>query len=171
MWRVPLTLRVLALLVWCRHVRRNLGSRPLQLPSVAPDREADDRTIERQVRYIDRIVGLLTARSGHFCFYRSVILATVFRRQGLPLVVNVGGRSLGSQSKMKAHTWLTLEGKPFFEQPNAVELYPIPMGAKADGSVRYWVGPDFDDSILGRDGITRGNASRPDGPAATAAKG
>lgn len=171
MWRFPLTLRVLALLAWCRHVRMNLGSKPLQLPPIAPVREADDRTIERQVRYVDRIVSLLTARSGHFCFYRSMVLAAIFRRQGLPLVVNVGGRSLGSQNKMKAHAWLTLEGKPFFEQQNAVELYPIPMGDKADGSVRYWVGPDFDDSILGKDGITRGNASRPEGPATTAAKG
>ena len=149
----------------------NLGSKPLQLPPVAPERGADARIVERQVRYVDRIVGLLTARSGHFCFYRSVTLATLFRRQGLPLVINVGGRSLGSPEKMKAHSWLTLEGRPFFEQPNAVALYTVDMGANADGSVRYWVGPDFDESILGREGVTRGNASRADSSRTSAKNG
>lgn len=171
MWRFPLTLRVIVLLLWCWHTRRNLGDRPLRLPPVSPERTSDDRTVERTVRFADRIIGLATSKSGHFCFYRSVTLAVLFRRQGLPLVVNVGGRSLGSPEKMKAHSWLTLEGKPFFEQPNAVELYAFDMGANADGSVRYWIGPDFDDSLLKQDGIARGNASRPGGPAATATKG
>lgn len=126
---------------------------------------------ERTVRFADRIIGLLTGKSGHFCFYRSVTLAVLFRSLGIPLVVNVGGRSLGSPERMKAHSWLTLDGKPFFEQPNAVELYTFDMGTNADGSVRYWVGPDFDDSLLQQDGVSRGNASRPCGPAATATKG
>ena len=162
MWRLPFTLRVIALLIGCRNVRKNLSEKPLRLPPVVPERTVGDHSIEQQVRFADRIIAILTSRSGHYCFYRSVALATLFRWQGLPLVINVGGRGLGSPEKMKAHSWLTLDGKPFYERPNAIALYTLDMGMNADGSVRYWVGPEFDDSILGKDGLSRGNSSRQD---------
>jgi hypothetical protein len=163
MWRFPLTLRVLVLLIWCRRVRKNLGARPLRLPSVAPKRRADDRSVERQVRFADRIIGLMARRGGHFCFYRSVTLAVLLRRQGVPLVVNVGARSVHDPARMKAHSWLTLDGELFYEQPNSLSIYPFAMGYNADRSVRYWIGPEFDDAVLKDEHITRGNAARPAG--------
>ncbi len=161
MWRLLVISRILAILAWSWHIRRNLGRRPLRLPAVAQDRTIDAAAAGRQVRLADRVINMLTKRTGHYCFYRSVTLAVLFRKQGLPLVVNVGGRALGSATRMKAHSWLTLHGEPFYEPPNAIDIYPLPMGYNTDGSVRYWIGPDLDDSLISGSSVARGSAARP----------
>ncbi len=105
--------------------------------------------IDRQVRLADSIVYPLTRRGGHYCFYRSVILATLLREQGVPVLVNMGGRNLTS-ARMKAHSWLTLDGRLFHERTDREETtrYCFDMGQNADGTVRYWIGRTFDDMLL-----------------------
>lgn len=106
--------------------------------------------VERQVRFADSILYPLTRRGGHYCFYRSLTLATLLRKQGIPLLINVGGRNLTSAARMKAHSWLSLDGKPFHERTDQEEMnrYVYPMGTSANGSVRYWFGSTFDDATL-----------------------
>ena len=143
--------------VWL--IRRTLGRKPLKLPAVGPAGTIDAVAISLIVRHVDRMLGLLLSRASHHCFYRSVILAKLLRKNGVPLVVNIGGRSLSSPS-MKAHSWLTLDNEPFHEQPNSLSIYPFDMGCNADRSVRYWIGPEFDESVLKNENITRGSAAR-----------
>ena len=163
MHSIFLTVRVIYLIgrVWV--IRRNLGRRPLQLPAVHSPRMINAEDIPVVVGRVDRLMNRLLSRDSHHCFYRSVILAVLFRKKGVPLVVNIGGRSLGSSVRMKAHSWLTLNEEPFSEQPNSLTIYPFDMGYNADRSIRYWVGPDFDDAVLKNENVTRGNAARPAG--------
>ncbi|MHB8844963.1 MAG: lasso peptide biosynthesis B2 protein [Nitrospirota bacterium] len=162
MYSFFLTIQVAFLIgqVWL--IRRNLGRKPLVLPAVDAERTIDNASISVIVRRVDRLLSALLHKNSHHCFYRSVILAKLLRRNGVPLVVNIGGRSLSSPS-MKAHSWLTLDDKPFHEQPNSLSIYPFDMGYNADRSIRYWIGPEFDDSVLKNDNITRGSAARPAG--------
>jgi hypothetical protein len=160
MWRCIFIPRVFGLLAKTWIARRNLGRKPLTLPPVARSRSIDDNMIERQVRLADAVISRVAAVIGHPCFYRSVILASLLRPQGVPVVVNIGGRSLSSSSKMKAHSWLTLEGSPFYELPNSIDLYTFDMGQNVDKSVRYWIGPDLDESVLLSKNVTRGNTLR-----------
>ena len=159
MYSFFLTIQVTFLIghVWL--VRRNLGKKSLMLPAVDAERTVDSASISVIVRHVDRLLSALLRKNSHHCFYRSVILAMLLRRKGVPLVVNIGGRSLSSPS-MKAHSWLTLDDKPFHEQPNSLSIYPFDMGYNADRSVRYWIGPEFDESVLKNGNITRGNAAR-----------
>lgn len=162
MRRIALTVQVLFLIgqVWL--MRRNLGKKPLRLPAVATERTADNTSISVIVRHVDHLLSALLNKNSHHCFYRSVILAKLLRKNGVPLVVNIGGRSLSSPS-MKAHSWLTLDDNPFYEQPNSLSIYPFDMGYNTQRSVRYWIGPEFDDSILNNENIARGSAAKPAG--------
>src|SRR5512145_1153124 len=162
MYSFFLTIQVIFLIgqVWL--VRRNLGKKPLMLPAVAAEGTVDSASISVIVRHVDRLLSALLSKNSHQCFYRSVILAELLRRKGVPLVVNIGGRSLSSPS-MKAHSWLTLDGEPFHEQPNSLSIYPFDMGYNADRSVRYWIGPKFDESVLKNENIVRGSAAKPAG--------
>lgn len=160
MWRFLFIPKVFALLIRSWFVRRRLGKAPLKLPPVAATVPPDDRCIEQQVRLADGIIKRLTEKGGHYCFYRSVTLATLLRKQGIPLVVNMGARSVYARTRMKAHGWLTLNDKPFYEQPNAIDLYPVDMGFNRERSIRYWIGPDFDGEVLNDSRVTRTNTAR-----------
>ncbi len=161
MQHVVLTVQVIYLIGRVWYVRRNLAKRPLKLPAVNSARTIADDAIAGVVRQVDRLLNAVLSKDSHHCFYRSVILAVLFRRKGVPLVMNIGGRSLNSSAKMKAHSWLTLNEAPFYEQPNSLSIYPFDMGLNADRSVRYWIGPEFDDAILKNENIARGNAAKP----------
>lgn len=163
MQSIALTAQVVYLIGRVWFIRRNLGKRPLMLPGVHSARTIFDEEIPVLVERVDRLLGRLLSKGSHHCFYRSVVLAVLFRKQGVPLVVNIGGRSLSSSSRMKAHSWLTLNGQPFYEHPNSLTIYPFDMGYNADRSIRYWIGPDFDDGVLKNGNVTRGNAARPAG--------
>jgi hypothetical protein len=146
--RIGLACKLPYLLVWSWHARRSLEKKPLKLPPTQVTGAIDDTTVADMVRTVDALLPRLLPGRRHYCFYRSVVLALLLRKKGIPVVINVGGLGLATTSRMTAHCWLTLNGDSFFEQPNSLTLYHFDMGHNTDRSIRYWIGPDFDESLL-----------------------
>ncbi len=134
---------------------RRGGIKQLRLPGVHPGIEPDAKTVDETVARVDSILNLALRNTQHICFYRSYVLAVILRQMGLPVVLNVGGRALWSSEIMKAHCWLSLGGVNIYEKENAFDLYPLEMGYNSDRSIRYWIGEEFDRSVLEEEGVCR----------------
>ena len=113
------------------------------------------------VRWFDILAGAFMWFNRHLCFYRSIVLASILRKRGIPVVMNVGGRGLGLNEVRKAHCWLTLDNMLFHEKENALELYPLEMGYNQDRSIRYWIGPELQESVLKGSHVTRNRSIKP----------
>ena len=160
MWRIPLTLKILCLLMHSLWLRISKVQSGVKLPPV------ENQTISRQkadkiVNWFDLIAGTFMPHNQHICFYRSFTLANLLRKRGIPVVMNVGGRGLGSNEVRKAHCWLTLDDQLYHEKENALELYPLEMGYNQNRSIRYWIGPELQESALNGDHVTRERSIKP----------
>lgn len=73
-------------------------------------------------KVIRQIVDALTAwgagRPLGICLRRSLLRYYFLRRAGLPLVIHFGARRQGDA--LGGHAWLTLQGQPYHEQPQAI---------------------------------------------------
>lgn len=87
----------------------------------------------------DFLVKLGARRTGRKCFFRSFIMASVLRKWGLPVIMNVGLRGLRGARRTDGHCWLTLDGKPFGETDNPNRDYPVQLDQGING-VQYWLG-------------------------------
>lgn len=131
---------VVALFVaWGIKLTRSISR--VRLPSVREGRGLSEGDIAFVKRCADAFTRYGAARTGRKCFFRAFILASVLRRWGLPLVMNVGMGNLGPTARTEGHCWLTTpDGQPFAEPQDPRERYPFLMG-NADYGVRYWAGP------------------------------
>ena len=161
MWRIPMTFEILWLLVQARSIRSSRARNGVSLPLVSTSRELNLQTAARIVILFDGILSVLMRQNKHICFYRSYGLATVLRKRGLPVVMNVGGRGLGINEAQKAHCWLTLDERLFHEKENALQLYPFDMGYNQTRSIRYWIGPELNEAIMDENRITRARSIQP----------
>ncbi|MCK5849657.1 MAG: lasso peptide biosynthesis protein [Kiritimatiellae bacterium] len=87
--------------------------------------------------FIGHAVGFVTGRR---CFFRAYILASVMRKTGEDVELNVGMRNLAASSRSAGHCWVSLpDGSLLDEHGSFVEEYPVLMGCSKNG-IRYWVG-------------------------------
>ena len=161
MWRIFLSFEIGWLLIRSLGVRISKAKSGVKLPPVANRQIITRRRGDGMVTWFDTLASALLWYNRHLCFYRSFVLAALLRKRGLPVVMNVGGRGLGMNEARKAHCWLTLEGHLFHEKENALELYPLEMGYNRDRSIRYWVGPELDETALHGSHVTRSRSIKP----------
>lgn len=155
MSRIKLTFYILFLILRAKWIKRGKIKNGLKLPPVGDSSQIDGNSVSHIVHWTDLVIKVVLYRNAYICFYRSFILAQILRKKGIPLVLNVGGRSLNSHERMKAHCWLTLNGQDFYEKPNSMQLYPYEMGYNKDKSIQYWIGPDLDETIFNSNLIVR----------------
>ncbi len=113
----------------------------VRLPPDPPQNLLSEADIAFILSVTAGLVRIGAARTGRKCFVRSYILATVLRKWGVPVVINVGLKNLNGNSRTEGHCWLTTpEGALFAEPTDPQQEYPVFMGNGA-ADVRYWVGP------------------------------
>jgi len=144
--------------LWIRLSKAKSG---INLPAVATPPTTSPQNADDVVHWFDTLASAAMWFNRHLCFYRSFVLASILRKRGLPLVINVGGRGLGLNEVRKAHCWLTLEDQLFHEKENALELYPLEMGYNQNQSIRYWIGPELQESVLNGSRVTRNRSIKP----------
>jgi len=161
MWRVYITIEIIYALIKAWKIRRSKVEGAVSLPHVNIPAKTDEKMSNKIVKWFDFILSIVLLKTDHLCFYRSYGLAIILRKRGVPVVMNIGGRSLSSSENMKAHSWLTLFGKPFHEKPNSIQLYPYNMGFNKERAVNYWIGPGFDRKVLDNEEMKRKKSIEP----------
>ncbi|MCK4798305.1 MAG: lasso peptide biosynthesis protein [Spirochaetes bacterium] len=161
MWRIYITVEIIYTLIKAVKVRRSRVEGAVFLPPVAIPAIINEKMSKKIVKWFDFILSIVLLKTDHLCFYRSYGLAIILRKRGVPVVMNIGGRSLSSPENMKAHSWLTLFEKPFYEKPNSIQLYPYDMGYNKERAVNYWIGPEFDRKILDNEERKRKKSIKP----------
>jgi hypothetical protein len=113
----------------------------VRLPPVPDNKLLSESDIEFILRVTTWLVTYGAARTGRKCFIRAYILATVLRRWGFPVDINVGLKNLAGAGRAEGHCWLTTpEGALFAEPEDPQKEYPVFMSDGVPG-VRYWAGP------------------------------
>jgi hypothetical protein len=161
MWRVYITIEIIFTLIKAWKIRRSKVEGAVSLPPVRIPVKTDEKMSNKIVEWFDFILSIVLLKTDHLCFYRSYGLAIILRKRGVPVVMNIGGRSLSSPENMKAHSWLTLFEKPFHEKPNSIQLYPHNMGFNKERAVNYWIGPEFDRKVLDNEEMKRKKSIEP----------
>jgi hypothetical protein len=161
MWRIYITVEIISTLIKAVKIRRSGVEGAVSLPPVHIPAKINEKMSNKIVKWFDFILSIVLFKTEHLCFYRSYGLAIILRKRGVPVVMNIGGRSLSSPENMKAHSWLTLFGKPFHEKPNSIQLYPHDMGFNKERAVNYWIGPEFDRKVLDNEEIKRKKSIKP----------
>lgn len=161
MWRIYITVEIIYTLIRAFKIRRSRVEGAVSLPSLAIPAKINEKMSNKIVKWFDFILSIVLLKTEHLCFYRSYGIATILRKRGVPVVMNIGGRSLSSSENMKAHAWLTLFEKPFHEKPNSIKLYPYDMGYNKKRAVNYWIGPEFDRKVLDNDERKRTKSIKP----------
>ena len=119
----------------------NRSGVPLAQP-VAKIDPPDDIEAKNIARFVDRVTNIVIFWKRYRCFYRSIAIASLLRRRGIPLVVNFGYRNLFDREKrLRAHCWLTLYDEMFEENSETAEVYTILL-ADQEESYRFWVGEE-----------------------------
>ena len=72
-------------------------------------------TAEEIAVFVDRILGHRLLMRRQLCLRRSLVLYRFFRKLGLDVQINFGVAPPGRSGRLKAHAWLSREGKPFLE--------------------------------------------------------
>ena len=161
MWRIPLTFEILWLMLQARRIRASKARNGVSLPVVSASGRMNPQKADKVVHWFDTLMSLFMWRNKHICFYRSYGLATMLRKRGLAVVMNVGGRGLSTREAQKAHCWLTIDEQLFHEKENALQLYPIDMGYNRKKSIRYWIGPELNEAVLDESHITKTRTVQP----------
>lgn len=131
------TARALARAWFSKDVR---GGRIARLPLPVATHPFPPVALAGTIQSIDRWVRLLAFRTRHLCFYRTYAIATILRRRGLPLQMNVGLCNLKDPRGANGHCWSTLDGEVIAEEEDPRRLFPLPLGSPRRG-VQFWVGP------------------------------
>jgi hypothetical protein len=117
-------LAALALLPAVRVGLRTLGLRRVQavlgrrLQSV---RFAESENSLWRARRTARLVGVAARYTGGTCLARSVVLAYLLERQGVPAKLRIGVRN--GENGFEAHAWVEAAGVSLDEGPNVGERY------------------------------------------------
>ena len=101
------------------------------------------RLCSKELIYIIEVSDLLVdfgaKRTSRKCFFRSYIMASVLRRMGIPIQINVGLKNLNGFYRSNGHCWLSLNGFPFAEKNDPIDKYPFKI-TDSDNGISYWVG-------------------------------
>ena len=86
------------------------------------------------------MVRLASAWSGRKCFFRSYIIASVLRRYGQEVELNIGMRNLGAAAVTAGHCWVSMPDGGLLDESGTLPAeYPVFMARSRNG-IRYWVG-------------------------------
>lgn len=96
---------------------------PAALDALTPAAAAQplDPATMRQI--VDALTALGAGRPLGICLRRSLLRYYFLRRAGVPLVLNFGARRLDEE--LQGHAWLTLDGQPYYEQPENYLPYTL----------------------------------------------
>jgi hypothetical protein len=83
------------------------------LSSHAKNRTANQERVKTTVRYADFLIHRNIPVLEGACLKRSLLLYHFLRKEGLPVVVNIGVTK--ENGDLIGHSWLTLDGVPFYE--------------------------------------------------------
>ena len=119
-------------------IKQRRSMRLVKLPPVAQSNKLSDLDVQFVLRCADCFVKYGALRTARKCFFRAFIIASVLRRNGMPVELNVGLKNMGG-GKPKGHCWLSLNGKPFAERTDVKLEYPYEINP-GSGNVRYWMG-------------------------------
>ena len=122
---------------WIIKTRKSMHN--IRLSSTSSSSKLSQGDISFVIRCANILVTLGAVRTARKCFFRAFIMASVLRKWGIPVVMNVGLRNLKTFKRTDGHCWLTLDGLPFAETNNPEQIYPFEMGSGTNG-VRYWIG-------------------------------
>ena len=75
--------------------------------------------------FVDRILGRRLLMRRQLCLRRSLVLYRFLRKLGLNVQINFGVLPPGRSRRLKAHSWLSLNGKPFLENGQAHEDFQV----------------------------------------------
>lgn len=138
MLKAPLIIIEMMILLgkaWVIRVSRNL--KYVKLPYVREKRKTTKISVDFYTKWTERVVRLCAPSTGRKCFFRSYILATLLRKQGIPVIMNIGLRVAGSGYRVYGHCWLTINGKSFSEIIDQSEMYSVNLGYGENG-ICYW---------------------------------
>ena len=134
-----LLVEVLAAIKKTYHLRHNGYPLDAVIPPVISSPALTNEDLKQIVFSVRLIVFCFLFWKPGRCVYRSVALASVLRRRGVPLTLNFGWRKISEKGdKVKAHCWLDLNGKRFAEKGNPNLSYPILLG-RYKKYANYWI--------------------------------
>ena len=113
----------------------------VKMPQTRQEAPLDDKEILQIVDLVEKLVKriiLRVFRTRHICFYRSFVLVSIFRRLGLPVVLNIGMKNLNKAKGAAGHCWLSLDGASFFETESTMETYSVFLGESRNG-MAFWI--------------------------------
>lgn len=104
---------------------------PAALEALTPAAQAQTLDAYTIRRIVDALTAFGAGRPLGICLRRSLMRYYFLRRAGLPVVVHFGARRLGDG--IGGHAWLTLDGRPYHEQPEHyleyVVMFSYPQGS------------------------------------------
>lgn len=86
-------------------------------------RSLDQDRVEMIVRYADFLIRRNIPVLEGACLKRSLILYRFLRKEGLSVVINIGVAK--ENGNLVGHSWLTLNGRPYFETQERVERFNV----------------------------------------------
>jgi hypothetical protein len=122
---------------WVIKTKKNMGA--INIPLHNFNNQLSDKDLSFIISSADFFVKICTPNTSRKCFFRSYIMASVLRKMGVPIKMNVGLYNLNRMGETAGHCWLTLKEIPFAEKNNPNEKYPIKM-AVSTSEISYWVG-------------------------------
>ena len=76
-------------------------------------------TPEEVAAFVDRTLGYRLLMRRQLCLRRSLVLYRFLKKLGLNVQINFGVVPPGRSRRLKAHSWLSLNGKPYLEKSDA----------------------------------------------------
>ncbi len=137
--RLWILFQIPPLLLRAWYIKDRLQSLQIALPDPGFPVKISEKGADKVARWVTGILESLPFRTGHFCFYRSIVLVYIIRRLGVPAVLNIGLTNFGARSKTRGHCWLTIDRRLLFEKVDTGNLYPFEMGYNKTG-ICYWAG-------------------------------
>jgi hypothetical protein len=117
-------LAALALLPAVRVGLRTLGLRRVQSvlgSRVAPGPRTEADRVDYHARRTARLVNVASGFAGGTCLARSIVLACLLERQGVPAQLRIGVRN--AENGFEAHAWVEAAGLSLDERQDVGERY------------------------------------------------
>ena len=123
------------LIAWWIKFRNTMQN--VKFPNTVESKNKLAKKRDRVISCADFFVKYGTFNTGRKCFFRSYIMGYLLRKEGFPVIMNIGVSSNKNIRKVRGHCWLTLNDQPFAERRDPSSVFPVDMGYGQNG-IRYW---------------------------------
>ena len=140
--RLTLALQIIESLILAWVIKSGRRMARVKLPATPADRSLSERDLLFLINGVDLAVRFGTPWTARKCFFRAFIIASILRKRGQPVEMNVGLSGLHGPlagKRVDGHCWLTIDNRPFVEPRDPHDEYPDFLGIAPNG-VRYWLG-------------------------------